>query len=1335
MNRFVQLILKRWHERHDGRKRLGLLALLGTLLVGGPPADAQQQFQGVCAGVKIQILQELTIERIGFEATLELTNNDGNEPITDFSAELTFENPLLTTNAVKNDSSTLFFVRAPTFENVSSVGGDGVIGPTKKAIVRWFIIPKISAGGIDPAGVRYKVGARLGAKMAGVELTQDVLRVVADDIFVKPEPQLEITYFQPRDVQGDDPFTPQVESPIPFTLGVLVKNSGYGLARKVKINSQQPKIVENKTSLLIIAQLLGARVMDSPLQNANLLVDLGDIGPGQTRKGAWDMITTLSGEFTEFKASYTHSSDLGGEETSVIKALTAHFIAHEVFNDQAGRDRIKDFLADTDRDPDIIPDALYESEGNILPVNYLVNAAINGSGLTYQVDLAADREGWGYLRLTDPGQARLRIASVVRSDGKVVNTNNVWTNYRYDPSSNARLDYLNILDLVQLGSYTYSLTYAPSAVDTNPPVTTLNFAGVVTQTGGKYYITPDTQMFFLSDDESPVSIVYSVTNGPFLPALPFRLRTPGEYSLRYYATDAGNNREPTNSTTLVVHDDPPALANVTVSQPAIVVAGDAVSIRPSDAGVLFQALPNPTRVDADIEIFRGVVAWANVRGVPSSPTSDNDASLTVGGENVDFYKYQLDGGAWSADRSVASPINLTGLGAGAHTVSILGRSQLGDYVPEANAVRVSWVVDLAAPATRIIGAPATPTHDRSANLTVGGAGVTAYRWTINDGFYRPETTVASPVVLSALTGTQQLVKVIGKVGGILQSTNNATTVSWNIDAGYGGDFSALARVRSATVTNIGAAAMNFGWDGRGDDGTLQSPGWYLIKITLRDQLGRFSFATRLVNIAELSGGQTVLADVVRGARHPHARGRRAVWQDQSDGNFEIYALDLAQTNTAATAITSETLNQENPKTDGRYVVWQARQANGNWDVRLKELGSPNPAQPVTDTGDSDEVNPTIDWPWVVYQSKPTGNPDAPWQLRARNLATGQTADVYSGPQDQLDADVQAGRVVWQDHRDVGFGEIYFKNLETGEQRRITTNSFGQYFPAIFDRWIVWQDNRNGTVDIYGFDLLRNAEIRVTATPENEARPFLDGPWLVCEEDSLGALTANVRLVHLPSLRAVPLTRSISMKNRPALAAGQVLWLESAGNATRIVAAGLPAIQAVFQNQNAVPITDTLAAYQPNAFSLLTLWNAQAGVQEVVRYSSLVPQVVSESARWVAGQPTGDNFTLTPGSFVWVRFDDRRVLDLGLNSGSAVNLSAGVNVFSYTQFPSQFSAFKLLRQLGLGNARGVRMLDGESGRWVVASVQNGTLIGEDFPVPNVAVLLLDMAAPVNQFKPQ
>jgi hypothetical protein len=46
-----------------------------------------------------------------------------------------------------------------------------------------------------------------------------------------------------------------------------------------------------------------------------------------------------------------------------------------------------------------------------------------------------------------------------------------------------------------------------------------------------------------------------------------------------------------------------------------------------------------------------------------------------------------------------------------------------------------------------------------------------------------------------------------------------------------------------------------------------------------------------------------------------------------------------------------------------------------------------------------------------------------------------------------------------------------------------------------------------------------------------------------------------------------------------------------------------------------------------------------------------------------------------------------------------------------------------------------MLDSESGRWLVAEVFDGRPVGNDFSIPPVAVLMLDLTNPVNNFKPQ
>ncbi|MBM3847042.1 MAG: hypothetical protein FJ405_12250, partial [Verrucomicrobia bacterium] len=1046
-----------------------LLACWVALLSSTRPVLSQQQFQGVCSRVKMEIAQELTLERIGFEATLEVTDNDSQDPITDFFAELTFENPD-TTNGVPVDASSLFFVRAPTFENINSIDGSGVIAPTTKAVIRWFIIPKIAAGGTSPAGQRYRVGCKLAGKIRGTTIPGDVLFAVPDTITVKPEPQLEITYFQPRDVQGDDPFTEEMESPIPFTLGVLVKNVGHGPARKLRIDSKQPKITENINGLLLVAQLLGSRVMDAPQRSPSLLVDLGDILPGQTRKGAWDMITSLSGEFVDFRASYRHASELGGEETSVIVALNAHFIAREVLNNEPGRDAIKDFLADTDRDADLYPDSLYESEGGVQPVNLISDVQVIGSvgaGGSFDLLAAPDIDGWCYFRVPDPGQARLRIASVVRSDGKVINTNNVWTNIRYTRLGNVRQNWLNIFDRVDLTSYTYRVTYQSGGPDTVAPVTGIYFAGPSTQNGNTYFITPATQIYFISEDINPVSIVYSLTNSPFIPALPFSLPNPGSYLISYFATDSAGNKEAPNTKTLVVAGDA-SLEFGSIQSPVdpIYVPGDALSVRPSQAPIQFRMAPNPAETAAKLDIFQGVVGWVSISNVPPSPTPGRTASIRVSGENVDFYRFRLNNGLWSEEQPVASLLSLSNLANGQQTLSVLGRSRFGSFLGETQSVTLRWTIDPAAPPLLVSGVPATPSRQRSAALTIGGPGVTHYRWTIHNGFFRAETPIATPLTLPSLEVTQQVVSIVGKIGGAFPALSAAQTVSWITDPLHGYQMSSLQLVQSTSFTNISTNLISYTWDGRDNTGAIVTPGWYTVRVTLTDELGKTNFATRLVQVGNLSGDPQALASALRGPRNPHARGRWSVWQDQSDGFAQIYARDLTDPSAQIQKLTSGILSQESPKTDGRHVVWQGRQTNANWDIYIKDLQSPGAPRRVTETPAQDEINPCVEWPWVVFQSRPAGSTSAPWQLRAYNAVSGDTAVVSASSQDEIDPDIQDGRVVWQDFRNVGFGEIYFRHLETGEFRRITTNIFGQYAPVIHDRWIVWQDNRNGQVDLY-----------------------------------------------------------------------------------------------------------------------------------------------------------------------------------------------------------------------------------------------------------------------------
>jgi hypothetical protein len=160
----------------------------------------------------------------------------------------------------------------------------------------------------------------------------------------------------------------------------------------------------------------------------------------------------------------------------------------------------------------------------------------------------------------------------------------------------------------------------------------------------------------------------------------------------------------------------------------------------------------------------------------------------------------------------------------------------------------------------------------------------------------------------------------------------------------------------------------------------------------------------------------------------------------------------------------------------------------------------------------------------------------------------------------------------------------------------------------------------------------------------------------------------------------------------------------------------------------------MLSYAQNAYGLLSDWGTN-GVQSITEYTSLTPSVASQTAFLTNGAPAGPNFSLIPGSFLWIQFNSRQVLDLGVNTSTSISLAAGANVFSYTGFPDSYNAFTLLQQIGLNNAQTVRMLDAEAGRWRVAEVLGGSVEGDNFPIPGTAVLMLSVSNAVNQFTPQ
>ena len=559
----------------------------------------------ICARVKIEIKQELTLERQGFDAQMQINNTTADGVIRNVSVvvKVTDENGTpVTVSDDPNDTTAKFFLRVSSKQNITDITGTGAVSPQTSAVINWLLIPAPGSGGATPFGKKYLVGASLKYTFAGEDT---VLDVSPDVITVKPLPLLTLDYFLTQNVWADDPLTPEIEQIEPFTLGVRIKNDGQATARNLKIDSAQPKIVENNQGLLINFLLTGSFVNDAPAQNT-LLIDFGDIAAGSKKMGRWVMETTLAGKFTEFTAKFSHADELGGTLTSVIKATNAHFLIHDVRADLPGRDTVRDFLA---QDGDVI--RLYESDGPDTEVTdrsavatLTVGSATSGNP-QYQLSFPTTA-GFAYVKLPDPYSGKKVPGQIVRADAKLLSSDNVWLSKTRNEQTKQWQYWVNFFDVNTSGLY--------SAEFTKPPVSTL---APVLQFIPDRFVQETKQVSFLVEASSPQGKVVTITAAPMPQRAKLTMQTAdalapglfravfdwtpaigqaGNYPIVYTATDGLLSTQLTANIKVDMFTPPPGPETPTIEAP---LSGAQVTLlMPTLAA---QASTNPTDLTKQLQ--------------------------------------------------------------------------------------------------------------------------------------------------------------------------------------------------------------------------------------------------------------------------------------------------------------------------------------------------------------------------------------------------------------------------------------------------------------------------------------------------------------------------------------------------------------------------------------------------------------------------------------------------------------------------------------------------------------------------------------------------------------
>ena len=117
-------------------------------------------------------------------------------------------------------------------------------------------------------------------------------------------------------------FAALFQTPVPFSLGILITNGGFGVANNFQLATGLPQIIDNQKGLLVKFQIVGFERgnVDYP---PTFSVNFGDIQPFTTQSARWLMMSSLSGIFNNFSATFTNTNPLGNYTYLLLNVLSS----------------------------------------------------------------------------------------------------------------------------------------------------------------------------------------------------------------------------------------------------------------------------------------------------------------------------------------------------------------------------------------------------------------------------------------------------------------------------------------------------------------------------------------------------------------------------------------------------------------------------------------------------------------------------------------------------------------------------------------------------------------------------------------------------------------------------------------------------------------------------------------------------------------------------------------------------------------------------------------------------------------------------------------------------
>lgn len=229
-------------------------------------------------------------------------------------------------------------------------------------------------------------------------------------------------------------------------------------------------------------------------------------------------------------------------------------------------------------------------------------------------------------------------------------------------------------------------------------------------------------------------------------------------------------------------------------------------------------------------------------------------------------------------------------------------------------------------------------------------------------------------------------------------------------------------------------------------------------------------------------------------------------------------------------VVTGTGDQQWPQLSGNRLVYTAESENGGFDVRVRDLAAGTDRALTNDHAATGRA--AISGTRVVWVD--SGADAGVW---VADLATGQRRRLSVGVGDSPSI---SGRLVCY----TALGDVHVSDARTGKDRVISAPSARAGNCDISGTTVVWQDERFGNPDIFGYDLSTRTEFRITSDESAQTMPRVDGHLVVWQDDVKGPDDTDIVATDLSSGVTRLICAAPGAQSFPEVSRGRIVWTDT-----------------------------------------------------------------------------------------------------------------------------------------------------------------------------------------------